>query len=229
MNNFWEKPDFLAVSGSHLYGTNIASSDKDERGFVVEPAEYLLGRKTFDQKVDEKPIDRTVYGFRRVLKHFELGNPNVSEMLFTPKDKILVCTKVGQLVLNNANLFVSKSMIAKMLAFSKQCSINFNKEKEGWTKDAYHAFRLLRQVEQLLDAGRITYPLDNTKFLLAVRGGSFLSDKLNELYEQQKLSLEAKLLSSSLPEHPNLSKIDELYYQVILPIVGDFAAMKVGL
>lgn len=43
MENFWDNPDLLCVTGSRLYGVSTPDSDTDYRGFVAEPLSYLIG------------------------------------------------------------------------------------------------------------------------------------------------------------------------------------------
>jgi len=50
-----KNPDLLCVGGSNLYGTATPESDKDLRGFLVPPYEYLIGLSNFEQSIKREP------------------------------------------------------------------------------------------------------------------------------------------------------------------------------
>lgn len=86
-------PDFLAVSGSRLYGTDVPESDYDYRGFVMSPFEYLVGIKTF--KAVEMPGDHKVYSLRRWFELILEGDPQCTELMFAPMGKVKDITEIG--------------------------------------------------------------------------------------------------------------------------------------
>lgn len=79
-----ERAIFLAMRGSHAYGTNTPESDVDLIGISIPPKEYYLGNlKRFAQAENKGGIDAVVYGIN---KFFDLAadcNPNIIEVLFT--------------------------------------------------------------------------------------------------------------------------------------------------
>lgn len=81
---------FLTVSGSHAYGLATPQSDRDRRGICLlrEPAHYLgLSDDRFEQQTNWEAADddTVVYDFRKAMRLFAGGNPNMVEMLFTPQ------------------------------------------------------------------------------------------------------------------------------------------------
>lgn len=115
MEEFWLKPDYEVISGSHLYGVNDESSDLDIRGFVVEPIEYALGLKKFEQ-YEPKGEDRVIYGLKKFLQLLTTGNCQCLEILMASKIKF--ATVVGMEVALNVNLFVSKSYYRSIKGFA---------------------------------------------------------------------------------------------------------------
>lgn len=127
-----ERLIFYTVHGSHAYGTNIATSDKDFRGITIPPPEIFHGftgkfaqaeSKKFRQnkkpeKLGNAPAediltldsedDVVIFDIRKFFALAVVNNPNALEIIFTdPSDHIKV-TPAGQLLLDNRELFLSK-------------------------------------------------------------------------------------------------------------------------
>lgn len=103
---------YLARHGSHAYGTALPTSDEDFRGIAIPPKAYFLGTlHRFEQKEQKSGNTETVVF--SLPKFFHLateGNPNVLEMLFVEiEDRILV-TPVGEALLTQRALFLSKKI-----------------------------------------------------------------------------------------------------------------------
>ena len=86
-------PDFLSLSGSRLYGTSMPDSDYDFRGFVVPPFEYLTGIKSFKSKDLEG--DHKIYSLKRWFELILEGDPQCTELMFTPKHLIKEISEIG--------------------------------------------------------------------------------------------------------------------------------------
>ncbi len=98
---------FEAISGSHAYGTNIATSDQDIRGVFVLPADALYGLSYIEQVSDDKN-DTVYYELRRFLELVAVNNPNILELLNTPKDCILYKHPAFDLILEQSDTFITK-------------------------------------------------------------------------------------------------------------------------
>lgn len=100
---------FLTVHGSHAYGTNIETSDIDYRGICIAPKEYYFGfTQHFENKVQTKPDDLTVFELRKFLSLAANANPNALEILFTDPSEHRIITPAGQILLDNRDLFLSR-------------------------------------------------------------------------------------------------------------------------
>lgn len=87
-------PNFSAISGSRLYGTDIESSDVDIRGFTLPSFEYLIGVKEF--KCVELEGDHKIYSLKRFFELILAGDPMATELLFCPRDKVLSRDEIGR-------------------------------------------------------------------------------------------------------------------------------------
>lgn len=79
---------YECVAGSNAYGTNIEGSDIDLRGVFVQPTDEILAGKHIEQ-VNDKTNDITFYEIERFLSLLCGGNPNILDILGTPKDCII--------------------------------------------------------------------------------------------------------------------------------------------
>jgi len=75
---------FECVSGSRSFGTEHAKSDYDLRGIFAAPPSLLCGLESIDQISDAKS-DEVYYELGRFMSLLESNNPNIIELLFTPK------------------------------------------------------------------------------------------------------------------------------------------------
>ena len=97
----------LGVGGSHAYGTNVATSDVDIRGIALNTKEEILGAANFEQVVNNE-TDTTIYSIRKIVSLLSSCNPNTIEMLGLKPEHYLYLSSVGQELLDNKKLFLSK-------------------------------------------------------------------------------------------------------------------------
>ncbi len=104
----WEKTLFLTRHGSQAYGTNVAGSDEDFKGFCVPPPIYFTGfSQRFEQAEFHDP-DMVVYDIRKFFRLAADCNPSIIEVLFTDAADHRLTTKQGDLVLSKRDLFISR-------------------------------------------------------------------------------------------------------------------------
>jgi predicted nucleotidyltransferase len=97
----------LTVSGSISYGTNIESSDIDMRGITLERPNELLGLDNFEQ-YENKELDVTIYGLRKIIRLLLNCNPNCIELLATNPEHIILMSEEGKLLRDNIDLFLTQ-------------------------------------------------------------------------------------------------------------------------
>ncbi len=100
----------LGLSGSYGYGTNREGSDVDFRGVALQQPSDLLGLTDFEQYVDTG-TDTVVYGFGKLVKLLLECNPNSCEILGLPREKYMILSPLGEELLENQGLFLSKRAI----------------------------------------------------------------------------------------------------------------------
>ncbi len=97
----------LGLGGSYAYGTNIENSDIDFRGITLNMPSDLIGLTEFEQYEDGK-TDTVIYAFNKIVKLLLECNPNTCEILGLDEEQYLIKTKLGQELLDNKGIFLSK-------------------------------------------------------------------------------------------------------------------------
>lgn len=98
----------LGLGGSHAYGTETDSSDVDVRGIALNSKSDILGlNQGFEQFVNDD-TDTTVYSFNKMIKLLTGCNPNTIEILGLKPEHYLYLSPIGQELLDNKHLFLSK-------------------------------------------------------------------------------------------------------------------------
>ena len=100
----------LGIGGSHAYGTSNKNSDIDFRGVTLQKPSDLLGLTQFEQYEDDK-TDTVVYGFNKMVKLLLDCNPNTCEILGLDENQYLIKSELGQELIDNTGLFLSKRAI----------------------------------------------------------------------------------------------------------------------
>jgi predicted nucleotidyltransferase len=235
---------YEALMGSHAYGVNTADSDMDIYGWCIPPKAvvfpHLAGeipgfgtqKKAFGQfegsftESNGKDYDLSIYS---VVKYFHLvmgGNPNMVDSLFVPEDCVLHCTQIGALVRENRRLFLSKKVwhTFKGYGFSQMHKIKHRNphgkrkvdvEKYGYdVKFAYHAVRLMNEVEQILAEGDVDLRRSSDQ-LKAIRRGEVPLDYIERTFADKQVALEKLYAESELPHKPREREIRDLLYAVL--------------
>lgn len=97
----------LGLGGSYAYGTNNENSDIDFRGITLNMPSDLLGLTEFEQ-YEDNITDTVIYSFNKIVRLLLECNPNTIELLGLDDSKYLIKTAIGQKLLDNRSLFLSK-------------------------------------------------------------------------------------------------------------------------
>ena len=100
----------LGLGGSHAYGTNVEGSDVDIRGIALNSKSDILGSSNFEQVVNEA-TDTTIYSVRKIISLLTSCNPNTIEMLGLKPEHYLYKTTIGDELLKNRKLFLTKRAV----------------------------------------------------------------------------------------------------------------------
>lgn len=109
-NHLGDNIVLLAYGGSIAYGTNIETSDTDIRGIAINSADEILLGRDFEQ-VEDKATDTKIYSFNKMIKLLSSANPNIIEILGCKPEHYLKITDIGQLILDNKDIFLSKVVV----------------------------------------------------------------------------------------------------------------------
>lgn len=202
---------FLCITGSYSHGTNTDSSDIDIRGVMLEEINDLVGISTFDQFTDNN-TDTVIYSFKKFIDLVTKCNPNMIELLFCEEKHYLYISELGQTLLDNRDLFLSKKAIPTFKGFARSQINRFenalvrNGEVLSLDETLNHINRSLEnamtQFADVSDDMVKTYVL-NSELLVDFKLESFPLEKLKSITEtltnvtrvynkQKNLNLDAK-------------------------------------
>ncbi|MDE7223144.1 MAG: nucleotidyltransferase domain-containing protein [Acetatifactor sp.] len=102
-----ERIILLGLGGSYAYGTNNENSDIDFRGVTLPLPSDLLGLTEFEQ-YEDRETDTVIYSFNKIVKLLLDCNPNTCEILGLDEDQYLIKSPLGQELVDNSGLFLSK-------------------------------------------------------------------------------------------------------------------------
>jgi len=161
---------YLVLSGSHGYGTNNENSDIDLRGVLIEGPKYLYGLKNFEQ-FEDIPSDTVIYGLKKFVHLCMNANPNALELLGVEDDCIVMMSKEGKLLRDNAHLFLSKRVIRSFGNYAVAqlrrlqnalCHDNYNEdEQKNHLRNTFNAqLEHFKQTYTSFDHGAILIDID---------------------------------------------------------------------
>jgi len=168
---------YHVIAGSHLYGTNNPDSDTDHIK-VCQPSDaeiYSMGDKVWSNKHQVSHVkDVQTHSMHKFLDMLVKGNANAIEALFVPVKCVRHCTVAFSVLTFTPRVYLNRGKVFKgHLGFAsgqikKMACANTNPgtcrclaiERDGYDrKYAAHALRLVWQLNDLLKAGRLIYPL----------------------------------------------------------------------
>lgn len=123
----------LGLSGSYSYGTNNENSDIDVRGVTLNRKSDLIGLTHFEQYVDTQ-TDTAIYGFMKMITLLLSCNPNTIELLGLNKEHYLYLHPLGQELIDNAHLFLSKRAIH---SFGGYADAQLRRLQNAMARDTY--------------------------------------------------------------------------------------------
>jgi uncharacterized protein len=233
-----EKGTILRVRvGSTVHGLAIAGTDdEDQMGITLEPPDYVIGLKTYEQYIFRTQpeghrsgpgdLDLTVYSARKWMKLALNGNPTILLPLFVPEDQILEITSLGRELLALTPSIISRQAGKRFAGYleAQRRSLLSHEGKGrdvtrpelikayGWdTKFGGHMIRLGVQGVELLETGKITLPVPQPwrDIIRAVRTGGYSMQSALDMAAKLEDRITGLIATSPLPEYPDRDKADE--------------------
>lgn len=227
----------LGLGGSYSYGMNIEGKfDIDIRGVALNSKEEILLLQNFGQIVDEN-TDTTIYSFNKMVNLLCKANPNVMEQLGLNTEHYLYIHPIGQVLLNNSKLFLSKRAVYSFAGYAKEqlkkmdnkSSRSFGEDYTGiGRRNRYaaahnklgkymaHLIRLYYMCFDILENQKIiTYREKEHDLLMNIRNGEYLDknqqpiSSFYDLLSELEKRLEYDEKNTSLPETPDYQRINE--------------------
>lgn len=109
----------LGLGGSYSYGTNIETSDIDIRGIALNTSREIMLGQDFEQ-VCTTQTDTVVYSFKKIIGLLSQCNPNVIELLGLLPEHYLVKTTIGEQLIENRRMFLSKAAVKSFGGYANQ-------------------------------------------------------------------------------------------------------------
>jgi hypothetical protein len=221
--------------GSGLHGVTTGDDDRDEMGVCIEPPDYVIGNRKFEQYIyrtqpegvrsGKGDLDLVIYSLRKWSRLAAQGNPTVLLLLFVPDREIVYVNEHGRDLMANAEMFLSRQVaqrFAGYLVSQRDQMLGLKSKKHtnrpelvnvyGFdTKFAYHMVRLGIQGVELLTTGRITLPMpepDRT-WLRELRRGEHTKEEALDRAASLLDELERLAVSADLPPNPDHAAIDQ--------------------
>lgn len=228
----------LSYRGSISHGTFVPSSnpnsidDIDVLGVYINPLSHYLAngqKETYDFFEDQ--WDVVLYEFKKMVHLLANSNPNVLNLLWTREQDFLKKDPLGQQLLDNKQLFVSKKAYYTFMGYAqsqlhKMTSGTFEGymgakrktlvEKFGYDcKNASHLIRLLTMGAEFLKSGEMqVYRLDADHFI-QIKSGAFTLDQVKQKAEDLFKVIENAYATSKLPEEVDREKINNLMVDIL--------------
>jgi predicted nucleotidyltransferase len=238
---------YLVIVGSVAYAAEDTNtnSDLDLYGWCIPKKEIVFPHtvgiiknfgwqgEEFEQWQKHHVFDQDALGGRgreydfqifNIIKYFNLlmeNNPTVIDSLFTPRECIVHCTEVGNMVRDNRKLFLSKrcwakykgyamSQLHKMAGHQRSGKRKKIQEQYGFDlKFGLHLVRLLYEAEMILTEGDLDLRRHN-EHLKAIRRGEWTEKQIRDWASEKELQLEKLFFESKLQEKPDENVIKNL-------------------
>lgn len=251
---------YETVMGSVAYGVSDDLSDRDTLGFCIPPKEVVFphlageiqgfGRQIQRFKGYQKhhvlhPDEQVEYDLNiySIIQYFHLcmeNNPNMIDSMYTPRECVMHCTAVGNMVRDSRDLFLHKgawhrfkgyaySQLHKMRSKVVEPGSKRDKIRKRYGYDvkfAYHTVRLLYEAEMILTEGTIDLRR-NREHLKAIRRGEVEQEEVIRWASEKEAALERAYETSKLQHSPDEDALKQLLLNCLEHHYGSLSAVIV--
>lgn len=118
----------LTIGGSYAYGTNNKNSDLDIRGITLNSKQSLIDIGDTFEQFNDNVTDTTIYSFNKIIKLLINCNPNMCEMLGNKPEHYFYVSPIGQELIDNSHLFLSKKACHSFGGYANQQLYRLNQK-----------------------------------------------------------------------------------------------------
>jgi predicted nucleotidyltransferase len=120
------------LAGSRAYGTHLPESDYDYVSIVIPPASDILGmeyQETTFSSTDEE--DNTIHTFQKFIKLAAGNNPNILDILFSPRHLWVEFDVLWLQLYGRRHLFLSKKVAESYFGYAR-AQLKRMQTHKGW-------------------------------------------------------------------------------------------------
>jgi uncharacterized protein len=227
-----DRPLLLArwLVGSHAYGVADRFSDKDYVSLWLEPPAAVTGLASFDtRQTVSAEEDETRYGLREWSRLVTQGNPNMIETLFITPCHIhplfsevleeVTPAMLSSRVRSRFAGYASSQIAALEGRRNKKTNRPGLIAQHGWdTKWGYHAVRVAAEGLELVQTGRVVFPLKNREFLRSIREGAVARETVIEYTTALVEELQQSGRATPLPDAPDYDVVNKLLHDTYITL-----------
>lgn len=171
----------LGLGGSHAYGTETDNSDLDIRGVALNSKLDLLCPDAGFEQFINNDTDTTIYSFNKIIKLLSGCNPNVVEILGLKPEHYLYLSKIGEELLNNKHLFLSKRAVHTFGSYANSQLRRLDNKAARLVGQAQMEQHILNSINNA------SYEFKNKYFPLSKEDSIslYLDDAINENFEKE--------------------------------------------
>ena len=174
LDNDPHKIILLGLGGSYAYGTNVEGSDVDIRGIAHNTAEEILLGEDFEQIVDTT-TDTTLYSLKKMLNLLANCNPNTIEILGLDPDQYVYKSYIGQKLIDNKDMFLSKRCINSFMGYANQQLYRLQQKSLVAMSKAEFNAHIIKTLGFMQDELANKYDMPNVSFALDADGKIVMS------------------------------------------------------
>lgn len=218
-----KKTILKGLVGSHAYGVATENSDKDYMTVYIDPLDHYFGLKSSNTKHSvSEVLDNTEYEFLKFMKLCLNFNPNVVPLLFL--DEYLEVDKLGEVLLQNKNLFVTKKAYVSLIGYAVSqkkkaetgATEKFGEKRKNLIeifgydiKAASHTVRLLHLAKHLFQYNEVNIKAgaeEVLEFKLGKHPKMFFEERFSTLLKESEKLYE----TCTLPETVDFEAVNSL-------------------
>lgn len=187
----------LGLGGSYAYGTNVESSDIDIRGCALNSKSEILSNENFEQ-FENRDTDTVIYSFNKLVSLLSNLNPNTIELLGLKPEHYLYVSSIGQELLDNKKIFLSKRASYSFGGYSNSQLRKLDNKAARITSQAEQEQHILNSINNAFYDFKNRYfefPEDSIKL--------YLDDAVCEEYDKE-IFMDVNLTHYPLRDYKNM-------------------------